>query len=107
MATVFTKDYYKTKKETSPDDLELWQTHTQRILNHFDKVSWADAVLITNYTKRDIENYLGPNTLMEMGLALYLKKKIFLLNPVPNVPWREEILGMRPIVINGDLSKIT
>ena len=41
-----------------------------------------------------------------MGLAFYLKKKIFLLNDIPEMSFKEEILGMKPIVINNDLSKI-
>ena len=43
---------------------------------------------------------------MEMGVAFYLHKKIFLLNPIPEISYREEILGMKPIIINGDLSLI-
>jgi len=43
---------------------------------------------------------------MEMGLAFYLKKKIYLLNEVPELPYKEEILGVKPIILNGDLSKI-
>ena len=39
-------------------------------------------------------------------VALYLKKKIFLLNAIPDVPYREEILGLQPLVINGALTKI-
>lgn len=41
-----------------------------------------------------------------MGVALYLEKKIFMLNPVPDVPWKEEILGIQPVVLYGDLGQI-
>lgn len=97
-----TRDYYKLKKSTAAHDAQFWHDHTNRIRNHFDKVAWSDAVLITNYDKNGVANYIGPNTLMEMGVAFHLNKKIFLLNPVPNTSWQEEILGMRPVVINGD-----
>ena len=43
---------------------------------------------------------------MEMGLALYLKKPIYLLNEIPQMSHTEEILGMKPIVINGVLENI-
>jgi len=43
---------------------------------------------------------------MEMGLAFFFKKKIYLLNDVPELSYKEEILGLKPVVINGDLSKI-
>jgi hypothetical protein len=43
---------------------------------------------------------------MEMGLAFYLRKKIYLLNPVPDTPWKEEVLGMEPVVVSGVLEVI-
>lgn len=97
-----TRDYYKMKKSTPFNDPDFWKNHTDRIRAHFDKVAWGDAVLITNYGKNNIPNYIGPNTLMEMGVAFHLHKKIFLLNPVPEIAWQEEILGMRPVVINNN-----
>ena len=82
------------------------QSHHLRIRSHFEKIEWANAILVTNYEKNNIANYIGPNTLMEMGLAFYLKKPIYLLNPIPDCPWKEEILGVEPVVINGDLGFI-
>ena len=76
------------------------------ILEHFEKIKWSNSILVANFAKRGIANYIGANTLMEMGLALYLQKGIYLLNPVPNVPYQTEILGTLPKIINGDLSKL-
>ena len=101
-----TLDYYKFKKSEPFEDPEFLNNHTQRIRDHFACVEWCDVVLVTNYDKNDVANYIGPNTLMEMGLAFYLNKKIYLLNPIPNVAWTEEILGMRAIIINNNLSLI-
>ena len=100
-----TRDYYDLKK-SMPKDQAFWLNHTERIKNHFNKVEWAEAILVTNYPKNDIEHYIGPNTLMEMGLAFHLDKKIFLLHPIPEVAWKEEILGMRPVAINNNLALI-
>ena len=62
---------------------------------------------MVNYSKHDIDGYIGGNTLMEMGIAKYLKKKIFLLFSISSkLFYKEEILGMKPVVINEDLSKI-
>lgn len=73
----------------------------------FAKLHNVDAVLVLNYTKRGIDNYIGGNTLMEMGLAHVLNLKIFLLNPIPTIDYyQSEIEAMNPIVINGDLSLI-
>ena len=100
-----TRDYYKLKK-TMPTNPAFWREHTQRIRNHMDKIAGAEAVLVTNYDKNGIKSYIGPNTLMEMGIAFYLHKKIFLLNPIPEVAWKEEILGMQPVVLKGDFKLI-
>jgi hypothetical protein len=52
---------------------------------------------------------MGASVLMEIGLAYYLKKKIFLLYPPPPLDvakYSHEVLIMQPIILNGDLSKI-
>ena len=101
------EEYYRLRK-TAPDNEQwIWDKKAELIMEHFDKISWADAILVTNYDKNDIKGYIGGNTLMEMGLAFFLKKKIYLLNQVPELSYKEEILGLKPIVINGDLLKIT
>jgi len=100
------REYYDHKKAAGNDSW-VWRDHSALITEHFEKVAAADAVLIANYSKNGIENYIGANTLMEMGLAFYLGKPIFLLHPVPEIAYKEEIIGMRPVVIQGDLQKIT
>jgi hypothetical protein len=71
-----------------------------------DLIVKGDAILVCNFDKNDIKNYIGGNTLMEMGFAHVSDKKIFLLNPVPNVNYRDEILAMSPVVLDGDLRRI-
>lgn len=67
----------------------------------------ADAVLVLNIDKHGIANYIGGNTFLEIGFAHILNQKIFLLNPIPDMPYyKTEIVAMNPIVINGDLSLI-
>jgi len=67
----------------------------------------SDAVLVLNYDKNGIENYIGGNTLMEIGFAHVLNQKIFLMNPIPEIPYyKSEIEAMKPIIINKDLSLI-
>lgn len=100
-------EYYKHKKSRLKDDDSFWKQHHQRIRDHFDKVEWADCILVANYDKNNIPGYIGPNTLMEMGLAFYLKKPIFVLKNLPGeISYKEELLGLNPIVINEDLSLI-
>lgn len=68
----------------------------------------SDAILVCNFDKKGIKNYIGGNTLMEIGFAHVHDKKIFLLNPIPEeVPYVDEIKAMVDVVVYGDLSKIT
>jgi hypothetical protein len=67
----------------------------------------SDAILVCNFDKKGIKNYIGGNTLMEMGFAHVNDKKVFLLNPIPeDVPYVDEIKAMADVVLDGDLSKI-
>ncbi len=100
------KEYYALRKAAADDHDWIWKRKAEAMHWHFDKVAWADAILVCNYDKNNIAAYIGPNTLLEMGLAFHLKKPIYLLNPIPEVSYKEEILGMWPIVISGDLKKI-
>lgn len=77
------------------------------ISEHMNKIEKSDAILVVNITKKELENYIGANTFLEIGFAHYRDKKIYLLNPAPNQKYIEdEMLTMEPIVINGDLTKI-
>lgn len=73
---------------------------------YFDVITNSDAIVVANYTKNDIENYIGGNAFMEIGVAYYLRKKIFYLNPVPEMLYTDELTGVQPVVLNGDLSAI-
>jgi 8-oxo-dGTP diphosphatase len=70
------------------------------IRGYYEEIKTADAVMIVNITKRGIENYIGGNTLMEIAFAHVLGKKIYLLNPVPDQSYSDEIIAMQPEVIN-------
>jgi len=72
-----------------------------------DCIKSGDAVLVCNFDKNGILNYIGGNTLMEIGFAHVLNKKIFLLNPIPEMGYKDEIIAMQPTVLEGDLSKIS
>ena len=46
----------------------------------YDLICSGDAVMICNFDKNGIKNYIGGNTLMEIGFAHVNNKKIFLYN---------------------------
>jgi len=42
-----------------------------------------------------------------MGFAHVLNQKIFLLNPIPDMPYyKTEITAMKPVIIDCDLNRI-
>ena len=73
---------------------------------HYNKIKNSEAILVLNYDKNGVKNYIGGAVLIELGFAHILNKKIFLLNPIPEISYKEEIIAMQPIVLNGYLSKI-
>lgn len=96
-------DTYKTWYK-NPND---YKRKTFLTKHHFKKVAKGDAVLVLNYQKNGIDGYIGGAVLAEMGLALHYDKKIYVLNPIPEfISYKEELYGMQPIVINGDLQLI-
>ncbi len=75
--------------------------------HHIDKVLASDAILVLNYNKKGIDGYIGGNTLIEIAIAFVNKKPIYILNSITDdLGFKEEIMGMKPIFINGDLNKI-
>ncbi|MBL7021730.1 hypothetical protein ISR92_00150 [Patescibacteria group bacterium] len=73
---------------------------------YFEEIKKADAILVINLDKHGVSNYVGGNTLIEMAFAYVLDKKIFILNPVPDLGYSDEIEAMKPIILKGDLKNI-
>jgi len=107
----FVTDLHKAMVGKSDEEIEqikLYQKNNLDAIRKFWRMmQGADAVLVLNLDKNGIKNYVGGNTLMEIGFAHVLDQKVFMLNPVPDMPYcRSEIEAVRPIIINGDLTKI-
>jgi hypothetical protein len=71
------------------------------------KVKANDAVVVLNFDKNGLSNYIGGATFLEVFKAFEYGKKIFLYNPIPDNLLRDELLGMEPTILNGDLSLIS
>lgn len=67
----------------------------------------SDAVLVVNNEKDGAKGYVGGATFLEIYDAFRLGKKIFFLNPLPEGMLRDELIGFSPVILNGDLSKVT
>lgn len=76
------------------------------IRDYFEVIKTGDAVLVINDERKNIKNYIGGNSFLEMAFAHILNKEIFLLNPIPEMGYADEIIAMQPKILNGDLSKI-
>lgn len=77
------------------------------MIKHSEEViSKIDSVLVLNYTKNDVDNYIGGATFLEMYDAFRLGKKIYMMNDIPKGLLEDEIIEFNPIIINGDLSNI-
>ena len=98
-------DYYKMRKDNLTDD--LLKIKTMLIDRHIERIKNSDAILVLNLDKDGENGYIGGNTFLEMGIAYYLNKKIFLWRkPSENLSYYEEIMALNPIIINENIEKI-
>ena len=76
-----------------------------------DTIKNMDAVLVLNFDKNAngiiYKNYIGGATFLEIYDAFRLNKKIYLYNDIPKGMLYDEIHGFAPVIINGDLTKIS
>lgn len=91
-------------KELGTEEHAKWKAD---MLRHSTSViDRVDAVLVLNFEKEGVKDYIGGATFLEMYDAFKAGRKIFLFNTIPEGILRDEIVGFSPIVINGDLSRI-
>ena len=91
------------------DDLDKDREHL--IANNvmkkcFKLLANSKTVIFLNLPKNKIEGYIGTSSLMEMGLAYYLGKKIYLMYPFPdpkNHRWAHEVASFMPIILVGKI----
>jgi hypothetical protein len=99
----FEVSHYKTWF-ANPDD---YPKKAALMREHFAEVARGDATLVLNLEKHGVANYIGGNVLMEMALAFYLNKQIFIFNEIPeDSPFAEEIKGMMPVVLHGKTEEL-
>lgn len=74
---------------------------------HFDRILTADCVYVVNdsvtINGEKIDNYIGANTLAEIGFAYFFDKDIFLHNDIYE-PYRDELeaWGVETLKGNSD-----
>jgi diphthamide synthase subunit DPH2 len=88
-------EHYKESGKIKRDSMEDYNKEIEK----------SDAILVANYEKNNIKNYIGVNSIMEVGMAFNRKKKIFILNQIPE-NCIVEFNAIDVIELNGDLTKI-
>ena len=91
-------------KAMSREEYVEWKASMMR--KDRENIEPNDAVLVLNFEKRGIFNYIGGATFLEVYKAFELNKKIFFYNDLPRCSFTDELVGINPIVIKGDLNKI-
>lgn len=102
-------DYGVSKVKTWLKNEKDFSKKTILMNKHIKEIEKADAILVINNRKNNVDGYIGGNTLIEMAIAFYLKKPIYVLNYVMDRKFLlyEEIMALKLIFIDGDLRKIT
>ncbi len=92
--------------DSKPEDFQK-RIDNDFIYKHYLEIEKADVILVFNKTKDERINYIGANSFLEMGFAHILKKKIYLLNPIPKQDYiYDEVMAFQPVVLNGNLKEI-
>ncbi len=79
------------------------EVKSKLIRDYFAKIDSSEALLVVNEKKNGVEGYIGGSAFMEMSHAFDQGLDIFLLNPIPEMSYTDEIRGMRPIILGGKL----
>lgn len=99
--------HLKAIRDNSYEDTYMLKRRYDYIRRHYSHILDADCILIANWDKKGIKNYVGGNAFLEMGFAHVLDKPVYLLNPVPRIDYYyNEMKAIETKVLNGNLRKI-
>lgn len=91
--------------ETESDSVKDKIKH-DLIRSYYNQIKDGDAVLILNYDKGGIDNYVGGNSFLEAGFAHILNKKVYFLYDIPKMLYSDELNALQPTILEGDLTQI-
>ena len=93
---------YQHIRDVEGDDISFTHIKNRLTRENMKNVELCDCLFILNYTHRGVKNYIGGNSFLEMITAFYLRKPIYLLNPIPeNMFYTEEIKALYPTVVHS------
>lgn len=91
---------YQHIRDEEGDDETFTKIKNRLTKQNMALVEECDCLVIINPTHRDIVNYIGGNSFLEMVVAFYLKKPIYLLNAIPDgMSYTEEMKSFYPCVV--------
>lgn len=100
----FTQKYAKLNKVNKIHKESIKnKTQYNLIKNYYEIIKNSDAILVLNFDKNQIKNYIGGNSFLETGFAHVLNKRIYLINDIPEMIYTDEIVAMEPVILNGNL----
>lgn len=91
----------ETRRESTKNKIEK-----DLIRAYYQEIVRADAVVIANYSKNGLVNYIGGNSFLEAAFAHVLNKKLYFMFDIPDMIYSDELKALQPIILNGDLGKI-
>jgi hypothetical protein len=92
------------QREKGVDEHAQWKA--EKFRESKKKIETIDAVLVLNFEKHGMQNYIGGATFLEIYDAYCLGKKIFFYNPIPEGILYDELCGFAPTIIHGDVSLV-
>lgn len=92
---------YQYIRDEQGDDEAFTKIKNRLTKENISNVEKCDCLLILNHNHRGIENYVGGNSFIEMIIAFYLKKPIYLLHEIPEgMAYTEEIKALYPVIVH-------
>ena len=93
---------YQDIRDKMGDDVTFTKIKNRLTRENMVNVEKCDVLFIINPSHRNILNYVGGNAFMEMVVAFYLGKPIFLLNDIPeNMSYTEEMKTFYPQIVGN------
>ncbi|WP_343763015.1 hypothetical protein [Sphingomonas molluscorum] len=89
------------------DEANYRQFVGRAALNHLKRVRGRNtfAILVANFDKHGIEDYIGPSTFAEIAAAASHGKRIFILNEFPPV-YRDLLSAWKAVPLHGRLDPL-
>ena len=93
-------------EKVSPEN-NIWKMKEEGMMYYKKHMDDSDAMLVCNFDKGEKKNRIGANVFLEMGYMFFMNKKIYVLQGPPYDDDKiEEVLGMRPVFLYGDITTI-